>query len=192
MLLASDFAISNAELFQADEEQRYPTNRQGHRSDLTSDPLGPKSGGARSNQEVSAQVGESATQIKRYIRLTELLPTLLELVDRGMLGFRAAVEVSYLNSTAQKILLCIMDELHAKAPNFNQAQQMKQLYLDGALDEAAIRDILSSSKAAKLPQLKLPAERIASFFPSDVTIEQMEAAIVEALRAYCQESKMES
>lgn len=166
--------------------------RQGHRSDLTSDPLGPKSGGARSNQEVSAQVGESATQIKRYIRLTELLPTLLELVDRGMLGFRAAVEVSYLNSTAQKILLCIMDELHAKAPNFNQAQQMKQLYLDGALDEAAIRDILSSSKAAKLPQLKLPAERIASFFPSDVTIEQMEAAIVEALRAYCQESKMES
>ena len=78
MLLASDFAISNAELCQADEEQRYPTNRQGHRSDLTSDPLGPKSGGARSNREVSAQVGESATQIKRYIRLTELQPALLE------------------------------------------------------------------------------------------------------------------
>ena len=78
VLLASDFAISNAELCQADEEQRYPTNRQGHRSDLTSDPLGPKSGGARSNREVSAQVGESATQIKRYIRLTELLPALLE------------------------------------------------------------------------------------------------------------------
>lgn len=166
--------------------------RQGYRSDLTSDPLGPKSGGARSNQEVSAQVGESATQIKRYIRLTELLPTLLEMVDRGKFGFRAAVEVSYLNSTAQEILLCIMDELHAKAPNFNQAQQMKQLYLDGALDEAAIRDILSSSKATKLPQLKLPAERIASFFPSDATVEQMEAAIVEALRAYRQKSKMES
>ena len=78
VLLASDFAISNAELFQADEEQRYPTNRQGHRSDLTSDPLGPKSGGARSSQEGSAQVGEGATQIKRYIRLTELLPALLE------------------------------------------------------------------------------------------------------------------
>ena len=158
--------------------------RQGYRSDLTSDPLGPKSGGARSNQEVSAQVGESATQIKRYIRLTELLPTLLEMVDRGKFGFRAAVEVSYLNSAAQEILLCIMDELHAKAPNFNQAQQMKQLYLDGALHDAAIREILSPSKVSKLPQLKFPAERISSFFPRNASVEQMEAEIVEALKAY--------
>lgn len=162
--------------------------RQGHRSDLTSGPMGQK----LSRDELAEGSSDSSRQIQRYIRLTELIPALLDMVDCKKFGFRAAVEVSYLDEAAQGCLLRIMGELHAKAPNLKQAQQMKQLYLDKALDEAAIRDILSSSKAAKLPQLKLPAKRISSFFPPDITVEQMEAEIVEALLAYCRGSKRQS
>lgn len=162
--------------------------RQGQRTDLTSGPMGQK----LSRDELAEESGDSSRQIQRYIRLTCLIPPLLDLVDNDKFGFRAAVEVSYLNVATQNCLQNVMEEASAKAPNLSQAQKLRQLFQAETLDEDTVRNVLVTKKAAKPPQLKLPASRIGSFFPPETTPEQMEAAIVEALRAYSQESKMES
>ena len=114
--------------------------RQGMRGDLTSTPLGPKLG-TRSNQEVAAQVGDSKTQVQRYIRLTELIPDLLDLVDIGKVSFRPAVELSYLTPDEQET---VYDQIiyNECLPSHAQAIRMRKLSKDGLLTDAIIKKIM--------------------------------------------------
>ena len=114
--------------------------RQGMRGDLTSAPVGPKLG-TRSNQEVAAQVGDSKTQVQRYIRLTELIPDLLDLVDIGKVSFRPAVELSYLTPDEQET---VYDQIiyNECLPSHAQAIRMRKLSKDGLLTDAIIKKIM--------------------------------------------------
>lgn len=159
-------------------------NRQGKRSDLTSVPLGPKLNGTRSNEELSEETGDSATQIKRYIRLTYLLDPLLNLVDYEKFSMRAAVHISYLDSTQQDLLLQAMECSKGKAPSMAQAAELRKLAQQGLLDEDAILNVLIGKNGSKSSVLKLPAERISSFFPPNTSAEEMEAEIYQALMSY--------
>ena len=104
-------------------------NRQGQRTDLTSDPVGPKSG-SRTNQMLSEAVGDSTTQIKRYIRLTELIPSLLDMVDDGRIGMRPAVELSYLSKESQTELAEIISFMDA-TPSHDQTIRMRKMSDEG-------------------------------------------------------------
>ena len=154
-------------------------NRQGERTDLTSRPVGEK----LSVGKVSDDVGDSERQIHRYIRLTKLVKPMLDLVDADTLSLRAAVELSYISTDSQELILLVMEDVKCKAPSMAQAAKLRKLAQDGALDESAMYQVLA--KPAKAPKpLKLPRERIASFFPADVTPEAMEEEIYEALLAW--------
>lgn len=119
--------------------------RQGQRSDLTSDPKGPKLVASRSNKELAEQVNESESQIKRYIRLTELIPEMLDLVDEGKVAMRPAVEISYLPKESQEQLVKAM-EFSDATPSHYQAIRMKNYYRDGKLTEEVIDTIMDEAK----------------------------------------------
>lgn len=155
--------------------------RQGQRSDLTSVPVGQKFEGRTSRELLAEKSPDSNTQIQRYIRLTFLHPTLLELVDNEKFAFRAAVEVSYLDLTAQGILLTVMEEAKCKAPSMAQASQLRKLAESGTLDEDGIFAVM-----VKPPKtaVKLPMERISRFFPENATPQEMEEEICQALKAW--------
>ena len=153
---------------------------QGRRTDLTSTPVVSKS---RSDENVGEEVGESREQIRRYIRLTELVEDLLELADKETLSIRAGVELSYLTKEQQKMLLQVMKDVGCKAPSMAQATKLRKLAQQGMCDESGIYNVLVKVKKAT-PVLKLASERISSFFPADTTPEVMEAEIYEALLAY--------
>lgn len=139
--------------------------------------------GKTSREILGEQVGESQDQVRRYIRLTELVKPLLDLVDADTLSLRAAVELSYISTDSQELILLVMEDVKCKAPSMAQAAKLRKLAQEGTLDESAMYQVLA--KPAKAPKpLKLPRERIASFFPADVTPEAMEEEIYEALLAW--------
>lgn len=139
--------------------------------------------GKTSREILGEQVGESQDQVRRYIRLTELVKPLLDLVDADTLSLRAAVELSYISTDSQELILLVMEDAGCKAPSMAQAAKLRKLAQEGTLDESAMYQVLA--KPAKAPKpLKLPRERIASFFPKDATPEAMEAEIYEALLAW--------
>ena len=155
-------------------------NRQGERTDLTSRPVGEK----LSVGKVSDDVGDSERQIHRYIRLTELVKPILDLVDADTLSLRAAVELSYISTDSQELILLVMEDVKCKAPSMAQAAKLRKLAQEGTLDESAMYQVLAKPAKAAPKPLKLPRERIASFFPADVTPEAMEEEIYEALLAW--------
>ena len=139
--------------------------------------------GKTSREILGEQVGESQDQVRRYIRLTELVKPMLDLVDADTLSLRAAVELSYISTDSQELILLVMEDVKCKAPSMAQAAKLRKLAQEGTLDESAMYQVLA--KPAKAPKpLKLPRERIASFFPADVTPEAMEEEIYEALLAW--------
>ncbi len=139
--------------------------------------------GKTSREILGEQVGESQDQVRRYIRLTELVKPMLDLVDADTLSLRAAVELSYISTDSQELILLVMEDVKCKAPSMAQAAKLRKLDQEGALDESTMYQVLA--KPAKAPKpLKLPRERIASFFPKDATPEAMEAEIYEALLAW--------
>jgi len=168
--------------------------RQGQRTDLTSDQFGPK---LRSD-EILAQGGtDSPTQIKRYIRLTELSKPLLDMVDNGDLpkdkrnknlptiAVNAGVELSYLTGDEQVLLLSGIEDAGSKSISMSQAGQLRQLSKDQMFDEDTVRGILVKQKPVnKLSTVTLPAHRISGFFPAGTSAERMEEIIVQALEAY--------
>ena len=155
-------------------------NRQGERTDLTSRPVGEK----LSVGKVSDDVGDSERQIHRYIRLTELVKPMLDLVDADTLSLRAAVELSYISTDSQELILLVMEDVKCKAPSMAQAAKLRKLAQEGTLDESAMYQVLAKPAKAAPKPLKLPRERIASFFPADITPEAMEEEIYEALLAW--------
>lgn len=154
--------------------------RQGMRTDLTSDPVGPK---LRSNQELAQKSMDSVTQIKRYIRLTELITPILDMVDSGKIAIRPAVELSYLPKEQQTILLDTM-QLEDCTPSHAQAIKMRKFADEGRLNEDVILSILSEEKGNQKEQFRMPKERISRYFSPGTPAKQMEDTIVKALELY--------
>ena len=154
--------------------------RQGERSDLTSRPMGEKC----LSVDVIAQNGDdSARQVHRYIRLTELVPELLELVDDGRMAFRPAVEISYLTEDEQRDLVEAIDSEDC-TPSLSQACRMKKLSQEGKLDMDAIFAIMTEEKANQKEKIKIPAERLDRFFERGTPQAEIEKVIIAALEDY--------
>ena len=156
---------------------------QGKRNDLTCDPLGHKLDGLKSRQILADGVEDSATQIQRYIRLTELVPELLELVDDGRMAFRPAVEISYLTEDEQRDLVETIDSEDC-TPSLSQTCRMKKLSQEGKLDMDTIFAIMTEEKANQKEKIKIPAERLEKYFSRGTSPAEIERVILLALDAY--------
>ena len=157
--------------------------RQGQRSDLTSAPLEPKLKGSRSNEELAASSPDSRSQIQRYIRLTELIPPVLDMVDSGKIAFRPAVELSYLSKEQQQSLYDTM-ECEDCTPSLAQAIKMKEFSRDGKLTVEIILSIMQEEKPNQREQFKMPKERISKYFAPGTPAQKIEDTIIKALELY--------
>ena len=154
--------------------------RQGQRSDLTSTPLVSKS---RSNEELGQKNGDSREQVRRFIRLTELIPSVLDMVDSGKIAFRPAVELSYLSKEQQQSLYDTM-ECEDCTPSLAQAIKMKEFSRDGKLTEEVILSIMQEEKPNQREQFKMPKERISKYFAPGMPAQKIEDTIIKALELY--------
>ena len=157
--------------------------RQGQRSDLTSAPLEPKLKVSRSNEELAASSPDSRSQIQRYIRLTELIPPVLDMVDSSKIAFRPAVELSYLSKEQQQSLYDTM-ECEDCTPSLAQAIKMKEFSRDGKLTEEVILSIMQEEKPNQREQFKMPKERISKYFAPGTPAQKIEDTIIKALELY--------
>jgi len=157
--------------------------RAGRPSKDNSAPLEPNLIGSRSNQNLAEQVGESASQIKRYIRLTELISPILEMVDNGKVAFRPAVEILYLPKEQQQALYDTM-QLEDCTPSLAQAIKMKQFSQEGRLNEDVILSILSEEKPNQKEQFRMPRDRINKYFAPGTPAQKIEDTIIKALELY--------
>lgn len=160
-------------------------NRQGQRTDLTSTPLVSK---FRANEILAQQAGESRETIRRYIRLTELIPSILDMVDEGKVAMRPAVEISYLPKKEQEILLDTM-ELEDCTPSHAQAIKMRKFSEEGKLGEDVILSILTEEKPNQVEQFKIPKKRIEKYFSPGTPREKMQETIIKALEMYRKREK---
>ena len=150
-------------------------SRQGHRSDLTSDQLGRK---LETAEIIAQQSDDSKSQVRRYIRLTYLIPEFLEKMDKGEIALSVGVELSYLDESSQRELLeqCAINDC---TPSYSQAWRMHKVDREGALTKATIQAIMSEEKANQKARLKIPMERIRKYFPQSYTAAQIEDAVVK-------------
>ena len=152
---------------------------QGARTDLTLCQVGTK---LRSDEKVAQEAGESRNQVQRYIRLTNLIPELLELVDQKKISFNPA-ELSYLTASEQRDFLQAMEE-SKHPPSLSQAQQIKRLSRAGECSYDAILDLMTSNKKTQLDRLTLKNETIQKYFPRSYTPRQMEETILNLLEQW--------
>lgn len=150
---------------------------QGSRSDLTSSQVGTK---LRTDQVMANELGESRNQIQRYIRLTNLVPDLLDLVDCKQISFNPAVELSYLSPEEQETFLQAMDEVQA-APSLSQAQRLKKLAQKGNFTMDAAREIMNEVKKGDLERVTFRNEQLRRYFPRSYTAQQMQDTIIKLL-----------
>ena len=154
--------------------------RQGQRTDLTSTPLVSKS---RSNEELGQKNGDSREQVRRFIRLTELISSVLQMVDDGKIAFRPAVELSYLSKEQQESLYSTM-ECEDCTPSLAQAIKMKEFSKDGKLTDEVILSIMQEEKPNQKEQFKMPKERISKYFAPGTPAQKIEDTIIKALELY--------
>ena len=162
--------------------------RQGKRTDLTSEPVARKLKGKESAEILGEQVGESKDTIRRYIRLTELIPEILEMVDEKKIAMRPAVELSYLPKEEQEILYDTM-ESEACTPSHAQAIKIRKFSAEGRLNEDVLLSIMSEEKPNQVEQWKIPKNRLKKYFPSGTTQQKMEETIIKALELYRKREK---
>ena len=150
-------------------------SRQGHRSDLTSDQLGRK---LETAEIIAQQSDDSKSQVRRYIRLTYLIPELLEKMDQGGIALSVGVELSFLDEQNQRAVLeqCAINDC---TPSYSQAWRMHKADREGTLTTAVIQTIMSEEKANQKTRLKIPMERIRKYFPQSYTAAQIEDAVVK-------------
>ena len=151
---------------------------QGSRSDLTLGQVVPKF--KRSTEAIAEGTGESYKQVQRYIRLTNLVPDLLDLVDCKQISFNPAVELSYLSPEEQETFLQAMDEVQA-APSLSQAQRLKKLAQEGNFTMDAARELLNEVKRGDLERVTFRNEQLRRFFPRSYTAQQMQDTIIKLL-----------
>lgn len=154
-------------------------NRQGKRTDLTSVPAGQKF----SREKLSEQVGDSQTQIQRYIRLTNLVPELLEMVDEGRIKMRPAVEISYLDEDAQRDLVDAID-LEECTPSHAQTIKMRKFFEDGKLSTDVITSIMQEEKPNQREKLIIPNKAVEKYIPKSVPLEKRQDYVFKALEHY--------
>lgn len=157
--------------------------RQGQRSDLTSNPVGGKLKGMESAGIIGEQSGDSQTQVRRYIRLTELIPEMLDLVDEGKVAMRPAVEISYLPKESQEQLVKAM-EFSDATPSHYQAIRMKNCYRDGKLTEEVIDTIMDEAKPNQKGKSPFRDKRIEGLIPQSVPKDKQCDYVLKALRFY--------
>ena len=158
-------------------------NRQGERSDLTSSPLDNKLKGTTSAQQISQKSGDSQPQIYRYIRLTELVPEILQMVDERQIAFRPAVELSYLTEGQQYTLLEAMEYSDA-TPSLAQAIKMKKFMQEGKLTNEVIQSIMQEEKPNQKEKPAFKDERITNLIPKSIPRGQETDFVVKALEFY--------
>lgn len=163
--------------------------RQGKRNDLTSCPMDTK---LRTDEIMAEEVGESARNIQRYIRLTELIPKILAMVDEKQIAFRPAVEISFLTRKEQRWLLDSM-RYNDATPSLAQTIKMKKLSKEGKLDEDEIELIMSEEKANQVEKIKINKEKIQSVLPKkNMSQEEIENLIIIAIKEHIQRIKNKS
>ena len=155
-------------------------NRQGQRTDLTSAQVGRK---LETAEIIGEQSGESRNQVRRYIRLTNLIPSILQMVDEGKIALTPAVELSYLTETEQADLLETMESEDC-TPSLSQAQQLKALSQRGELTMDDIFNLLCQPKANQKEKVSFFRDDIRSFFPPHYSTARMQSTIVELLKGY--------
>lgn len=156
--------------------------QQGSRSDLTSVPLGQKLG-QTSREALADKSPDSNTQIQRYIRLTNLVPELLDMVDEGKVAMRPAVELSYLSEEEQWSLVETI-ECEDCTPSHVQAIKMRNFSKEGKLNEDVILSIMQEEKPNQKEKLKIPTERISKYFTPGTPVQKIEDTIIKALELY--------
>ena len=154
---------------------------QGERRDLTSSQVGTKLN--RADKLLAEQVGSSRNQIQRFIRLTYLIPPLLDMVDEHKVAFNPAVELSYLTSEEQAALLGAMDS-EQSTPSLSQAQRLKKFSQEGRLSEDVMRAILSEEKKPEVGKITLSSDKLRRYFPKSFTPQQMEQTIFRLLEQW--------
>jgi len=153
---------------------------QGARSDLTSDQVGQK---LWSVEQVASDVGESKTQIQRFIRLTSLIPELLDMVDEKKIAFNPAVELSYLDESQQRDFLEAMEDTQ-NAPSLSQAQQLKKMAQQGEFSYEKAFDVMGQEKKSEKDTVTIKNETLRKYFPRSYTPKQMEEKIIQLLDAW--------
>lgn len=156
---------------------------QGERLDLTSAQVGRKLENRESREILAEQVGQSRNQISRFIRLTELIPTLLDMVDERKIAFNPAVELSYLKKEEQTFLLEAMDSEQA-TPSLSQAQRLKKFSQQKMLSLDVMRAVMSEEKKTDLDRVTLKNETLRKYFPKSYTPKQMEDTIIKLLEGW--------
>lgn len=154
---------------------------QGLRSDLTSCQVGTKL--SRADDIVADGTGDSARQVQRYIRLTELLPELLDMVDNGEIKFNPAVELSYLAKEEQRQFMEAMDYAQA-APSLSQAQRIKKMSIEGTCTLEAMCEVMDEVKKGDLEKVTLKTDVLKKYFPKSYTSKQMEDKIIQLLEQW--------
>ena len=157
--------------------------RQGQRTDLTSSPVATKLSQGRSDVELAEQVGESKDQIRRYIRLTNLVPELLDLVDEGRMKMRPAVEISFLDEDCQRDLVDEID-LNDCTPSHDQTIRMRKMFEEKKLTPEAIQAIMSEQKPNQRERIVLSGDKVRQYIPKNIPLSQTEDYVCKALEHY--------
>ena len=153
---------------------------QGARSDLTSSQIGTK---LRADEKVAQDLGESRNQVQRFIRLTNLIPELLDMVDEKKISFNPAVELSYLDESQQRDFLEAMNDTQ-NAPSLSQAQQLKKMAQQGAFSYEKAFDVMGQEKKSEKDTVTIKNETLRKYFPRSYTPKQMEEKIIQLLDAW--------
>lgn len=157
--------------------------RQGERTDLTCGQVGHKSPGVKTRELLADQTGDSARNVQRFIRLTNLIPELLEMVDQKQISFNPAVELSYLTPEEQQHVIEAMDFTQA-APSLSQAQRLKKLSQEGSCTLEAMQDILGEVKKGDLERVAFKSEQLRKYFPKSYSPKQMQDTIIKLLEQW--------
>ena len=190
VLVMVDSNIQREELLPSERAFAYKMKlealkHQGARMDLTSCQVGTK---LRADEKLAESVNESARTVQRFIRLTELISELLDMVDERKLAFNPAVEVSYLKQDEQRMLLEAMDA-EQTTPSLSQAQRLKKFSQEGRLTEEAMSAIMSEEKKSEMDKVTLRSDTLHKYFPKSYTPKQMEQTIIRLLDVWKQRQK---
>ena len=157
--------------------------RQGERTDLTCGQVGHKSPGTKTREILADQTGDSARNVQRFIRLTNLIPELLDMVDQKQISFNPAVELSYLTSEEQQHVIEAMDFTQA-APSLSQAQRLKKLSQEGGCTLEAMQEILGEVKKGDLERVAFKSEQLRKYFPKSYSPKQMQDTLIKLLEQW--------
>ena len=157
--------------------------RQGERTDLTCGQVGHKSPGMKTREILADQTGDSARNVQRFIRLTNLIPDLLDMVDQKQISFNPAVELSYLTPEEQQHVIEAMDFTQA-TPSLSQAQRLKKLSQEGGCTLEAMQEILGEVKKGDLERVAFKSEQLRKYFPKSYSPKQMQDTIIKLLEQW--------